>query len=114
MSSNMRKLILAFCMSVTATGAVGCGGEPADALAGDEAAAVQSEAAAGGAGGEDIELKESNLTTPTRYIDYGALRGNRAPCASNQVLDRLYNRCVPRPAPIYRRGCTQQTRCARG
>ena len=58
----------------------------------------------------DVETVESSIT----YIDYSALRGNRSPCASNQVKDTRTNRCVPRPKDIYRRGCTQATRCARG
>ena len=116
MSNNMSKWILAFC--VAATAAMGCGMDPAEEAAAQETAAIS--AGAGGAGGvgapDDVELTQESLTAVplVRYIDYGALNGNRAPCPSNQIMDNYLHRCVPRPPVIYRRGCTAQTRCARG
>ncbi|MBC8133551.1 MAG: hypothetical protein H7X95_11270 [Deltaproteobacteria bacterium] len=80
---------------------VGCGMEPMD----EEAAAGDS---------DTVGETESNATA-IRYISYGALNGNRAPCPSNKpVYDLRTKKCIPAPPDIYRRGCTQQTRCARG
>lgn len=95
----MTKWILALCVAL---------GSVSGCLIDNEDDASLEESAGDTTG--DLEKVESNIT----YIDYGALRGNRAPCPPNQVKDTRTNRCVPRPANIYRRGCTQLTRCARG
>ncbi len=47
------------------------------------------------------------------YISYGALNGNRAPCSSRSYYNPCTDKKNAAPHP-YRRGCTEQTRCARG
>jgi hypothetical protein len=59
----------------------------------------------------DSKISRRTLVPRRKYISYGALRGDQAPCG---YRGQSYYDCSKRKqANPYRRGCTKVTHCAR-